>query len=82
MIARFQEGEHHDVNHRLLTQMWMVMVGGGGIWSKSNILRDVECGQNVECEIIRVRIGIECNFKKSGLIMKQKEATKDLKAGR
>lgn len=60
----------------------MVMVGGGGIWSKSNILRHVECGQNVECEIISVRIGIESNFKKSGLIMKQKETTKDLKAGR
>lgn len=58
----------------------MVMVGGGGIWSKSSMLRDVECGQNVECEIISVRIGIERNFKKSGLLMKQKEATKDLKA--
>lgn len=44
------------------------------------MLRDVECGQNVECEIISVRIGIERNFKKSGLLMKQKEATKDLKA--
>ena len=81
MIARFQK-EHHDVNHRLLTQTWMVMVGGRGIWSKSKMLRDVECGQNVECEIISVRIGIERNFKKSGFILEQEEATKDMKAER
>lgn len=46
------------------------------------MLRDVECGQNVECEIISVRIGIERNFKKSGFILEQKEATEDMKAER
>ena len=46
------------------------------------MLRDVECGQNVECEIISVGIGTERNFKKSGFILEQKEATKDLKAER
>lgn len=44
-------------------------------------LKEVEYGQNVESEIRSMRIGKERNFKKLRLTLKQREATKDFKAG-